>query len=133
MVEEWVVLAGALAAGFAVGALTVLLLSLRRQRPAPEPTTEVIPHGPRPAEPGAPPSAPAAGPAGHLGAPQRVPLSPHDATVPLEWAERAHPGAGPVPGRARGVCSGCGTAINVSMRRPVRVACPECGNTRLLS
>lgn len=53
------------------------------------------------------------------------------APVPTEWARRQ---VGPLePGRAKGVCSGCGTALSVSMARPLRIACPECGRTRLLA
>lgn len=52
-------------------------------------------------------------------------------TVPSEWARRL---VGPLePGRAKGVCSGCGTSLSVSMQRPLKIACPVCGRTRLLA
>ena len=63
--------------------------------------------------------------------PTLPPLPPGPPNVPTEWARRQ---VGPLePGRVRGICSGCGTTISVSRRRPLRVACPVCGRTRLLS
>lgn len=60
-----------------------------------------------------------------------VPEMSAPSTVPTEWARRH---VGPVEaGRVKGVCSGCGTAITISKVRPVRIACPVCGRTRLLS
>lgn len=60
-------------------------------------------------------------------APREEPPAP----VPSEWARRQ---VGPLePGRAKGVCSGCGTALSVSMQRPLKIACPVCGRTRLLA
>lgn len=53
------------------------------------------------------------------------------APVPTEWARRQ---VGPVePGRAKGVCSGCGANLSVSTQRPLRIACPVCGRTKLLA
>src|SRR5438552_18027581 len=55
-----------------------------------------------------------------------------ESAIPMEWAHR-HEG-GPAPaGRVRGVCSGCGTKLTVSNRKPLRIACPVCGRTRLLT
>jgi DNA-directed RNA polymerase subunit RPC12/RpoP len=51
--------------------------------------------------------------------------------VPTEWAKRV---TGPVePDRVKGICSGCGTRISVTTKRPLRIACPVCGRTRLLT
>jgi hypothetical protein len=51
--------------------------------------------------------------------------------IPSEWARRQ---VGPVEtGRSKGVCSGCGTSISVSNARPLRIACPVCGRTKLLA
>lgn len=56
---------------------------------------------------------------------------PPPAPVPSEWARRQ---VGPVdPGRSKGVCSGCGTSISVSNARPLRIACPVCGRSKLLA
>ena len=54
-----------------------------------------------------------------------------DSPIPTEWARRQ---VGPVEGgRMKGVCSGCGTSLSVSTARPLRIACPVCGRTRLLA
>lgn len=51
--------------------------------------------------------------------------------VPTEWARRL---VGPAPpGRMRGVCSGCGTTLSISTARPLRIACPVCGRTKLVA
>src|SRR5882672_1878867 len=63
------------------------------------------------------------------GAPASEPSSP---AVPMEWAQR-HESGPAAPGRVRGACSGCGTKLTVSNRRPLRIACPVCGRTRLLT
>jgi hypothetical protein len=56
-----------------------------------------------------------------------------ESAIPMEWAQR-HEGGGPAPpGRVRGACSGCGTKLTVSDRRPLRIACPVCGRARLLT
>lgn len=56
---------------------------------------------------------------------------PPPSPVPSEWARRQ---VGPVePGRTKGVCSGCGTSISVTNARPLRIACPVCGRTKLLA
>lgn len=53
-----------------------------------------------------------------------------DSPIPTEWARRQ---IGPLDqGRMKGVCSGCGTHLSISQERPVRIACPVCGRTRLL-
>jgi DNA-directed RNA polymerase subunit RPC12/RpoP len=51
--------------------------------------------------------------------------------IPTEWARRQV--GPPEAGRAVGLCSGCGTRISVSRTRPLRIACPVCGRTRLLT
>lgn len=54
-----------------------------------------------------------------------------ESAVTTEWARRQ---VGPVDrGRQKGVCSGCGTHLSISQERPLRVACPVCGRTRLLA
>lgn len=53
-----------------------------------------------------------------------------DSPIPTEWARRLLGNLG--AGRTRGVCSGCGTHLSISQQRPVRIACPVCGRTRLL-
>jgi hypothetical protein len=51
--------------------------------------------------------------------------------VPTEWARRQ---VGPAPaGRTKGACSGCGAMLSVTNQRPLRIACPVCGRTRLLA
>ena len=51
--------------------------------------------------------------------------------VPSEWARRQ---VGPVePGRVAGACGGCGARLSVSTQRPLRIACPVCGRTKLLA
>lgn len=51
--------------------------------------------------------------------------------VPTEWARRQ---VGPVePGRVAGACGGCGARLSVSTARPLRIACPVCGRTKLLA
>lgn len=51
--------------------------------------------------------------------------------VPTEWARRQ---VGPVePGRTSGACGGCGARLSVSSARPLRIACPVCGRTKLLA
>ena len=51
--------------------------------------------------------------------------------VPTEWARRQ---VGPVePGRSAGACGGCGARLSVSNARPLRIACPVCGRTKLLA
>lgn len=53
------------------------------------------------------------------------------AEVPTEWARRQ---VGPVePGRTAGACGGCGARLSVSNARPLRIACPVCGRTKLLA
>lgn len=60
-----------------------------------------------------------------------VPPEPPASPIPTEWARRL---VGPLDaGRTKGVCSGCGTHLSVSTARPVRIACPVCGRTRLLA
>ena len=167
MVAEWLVLLGALAAGFALGALTIFVAGLRRRRPheadakpevvrldpppeeEPIVTLEPIEDDAPAAEPGfddhfgvsrhAPPAPtprppPAPAPArAPRGPPPRAPLpAPEPSTIPTEWAARATDAPLP-PGHVRGVCSGCGTPLSVGPRRPLRIACPECGRTRLLA
>lgn len=143
--EDWLVLVGALAAGFALGALTIFLAGLWRKRPRKaeeaelvrmevvsddEPVTHpfddhfgVSPNHPHPPRPAAAP------------APRSVQARPHlpASTVPTEWAARVTPATPLAPGHTRGACSGCGTMLSASPRRPIRLACPECGNTRLLA
>lgn len=54
-----------------------------------------------------------------------------DSPIPTEWARRQ---VGPLDnGRMKGLCSGCGTHLSISQERPVRIACPVCGRTRLLA
>ena len=54
-----------------------------------------------------------------------------ESPIPTEWARRQ---VGPLEGgRMKGVCSGCGTSLSVSAARPLRIACPVCGRTRLLA
>jgi DNA-directed RNA polymerase subunit RPC12/RpoP len=51
--------------------------------------------------------------------------------IPTEWARRQ---VGPAsPGRTKGACSGCGAMLSVSTQRPLRIACPVCGRSRLLA
>lgn len=51
--------------------------------------------------------------------------------VASEWARRQ---VGPVePGRVAGACGGCGARLSVSTQRPLRIACPVCGRTKLLA
>lgn len=51
--------------------------------------------------------------------------------IPSEWARRQ---VGPVePGRVAGACGGCGARLSVSTQRPLRIACPVCGRTKLLA
>lgn len=51
--------------------------------------------------------------------------------VQTEWARRQ---VGPLePGRTSGVCSGCGARLSVSTQRPLRIACPVCGRSKLLA
>lgn len=60
-----------------------------------------------------------------------MPADFEDSTVQTEWARRH---VGPLePGRVKGVCSGCGTQLSISKHRPLKIACPVCGRTRLLS
>lgn len=90
----------------------------------PEPAPAPPPRAPAPTTPPPPP---------HRGPPPRpyVPEMEQEGVVPTEWARRH---VGPLePGRVKGICSGCGTPISISKRRPIRVACPVCGRTRLLS
>lgn len=56
---------------------------------------------------------------------------PPPAPIPTEWARRQVGPAG--PGRTKGACSGCGAMLSVSNQRPLRIACPVCGRTRLLA
>jgi hypothetical protein len=84
-------------------------------------------------------------PAPHAAPPQRPPMrepppmkswaqqvmetSPRE--VPTEWARRQ---VGPTePGRTAGACGGCGARLSVSTARPLRIACPVCGRTKLLA
>lgn len=140
MAEEWLVLLGALAAGFALGALTIFVATLRRRRasepevvrlePVPDDAEDApfedhfgVAHAPRAKEKREAPAAV-----------QRPPVpDPGPTSVPTEWAQRAPDGAALPPGHVRGVCSGCGTPLSVGPRRPLRIACPECGRTRLLA
>ena len=151
----------ALLLGFALGVLAILVFRrrppaepapearrARRPRSAPEPTAvpvsgaraeswedvefEVVqddaPATPAPAA-SSPTRAPRPPPARAV-----QPLPPLDeveSSVPTEWARR-HVGP-PEPGRVKGICSGCGTPLSISLRRPLRVACPVCGRTRLLA
>lgn len=51
--------------------------------------------------------------------------------VPTEWARRQ---VGPAePGRVAGACGGCGARLSVSNARPLRIACPVCGRTKLIA
>ena len=51
--------------------------------------------------------------------------------VPTEWARRQ---VGPVEsGRVAGACGGCGARLSVSDTRPLRIACPVCGRTKLVA
>lgn len=170
--NEFLLLGGALAAGFALGMLVVAL----RRRPAERVQHEVLaevdpataaptlkagapegwdesfsvaePAAPRvaPLQPPSPPApsprAPPAPPAdpdarwrrpSSLGGESSPPPRPADEPggVPSEWARRQ---VGAVePGRSKGVCSGCGTMLSISDKRPLRIACPVCGRTRLLA
>lgn len=137
MAAEWLILLGALAAGFALGALTIFAASAFRRRPRPADEPEVVRLEPVEDDAPAPfedhfgvshaaPRAPA--PA----APRPAPHAPEASLVPTEWAARATD-APLAPGHVRGVCSGCGTPLSVGPRRPLRIACPECGRTRLLA
>lgn len=99
-----------------------------------EPPARAAPRAP-PRAPPAPQSPPPARPAPYRPPPPGRPIAPEMddpvGTVPTEWARRH---VGPLePGRVKGICSGCGTPISISTRRPLRVACPVCGRTRLLS
>jgi len=126
---DWLVVVGALVAGFAFGALALVLLAPRLGRaPAKAARDDDEPLDLPPLfEPRAP--APRQGPAAP-GA--RRPLTDEgERTIPSEWARRLS--GEPDAGRQRGVCSGCGTALSVSSKRPLRITCPECGRTRLLT
>ena len=139
MAAEWLVLLGALAAGFALGALTIFAASAWRRRPrAADVEAEVVRLEPVPDD------EPEEAPQDHFGVshaprapverppPRAAPPAPEASTVPTEWAARATDA--PLPqGHVRGVCSGCGTPLSVGPRRPLRIACPECGRTRLLA
>lgn len=147
----------ALLLGVAIGVLAMVLLRPRR-RAAPEATAhEVVEDDedetepfspPRPAARPGPPARRAAAPetefddsfgvaAREAQAPparDELPRPPMpdapEGGLPTEWAKRV---IGAVePGRVRGVCSGCGTALSITRRRPVRIACPVCGRTRVL-
>ena len=51
--------------------------------------------------------------------------------VQTEWARRQ---VGPVePGRVAGACGGCGARLSVSAARPLRIACPVCGRSKLVA
>jgi hypothetical protein len=118
-VADWLLLVAALVAGFALGLLVILPIRAaraRRDRKAPEESGGFEPedHFSIPAAP--PPPPPAAEP---------------QEGIPTEWARRA---VGPAEAdRARGVCSGCGTKLAVTKRRPLRIKCPVCGRERLLA
>lgn len=138
--EDWLVLVLALGGGFAVGALTIGLLALLRRR-APAKTKaepEVVPFeaveddAPAPFEPVEDHFGVTHAPRGNAPSQRVMSGRPLDESVaPTEWAARV---SGPLPpGHTRGVCSGCGTPLSVGPRRPLRIACPECGRTRLLA
>ena len=61
----------------------------------------------------------------------RTAPAPPPPPVPTEWARRQV--GPPEPGRTKGACSGCGAMLSVSDQRPLRIACPVCGRTRLLA
>lgn len=143
MVESDLLLLGvALLLGFVVGGGVVFAVLRRRGRDRePVQAFEVVedePARPAPARGEAswedeafsvPKPAPRPEPESELARPP-VPAM-EDSSIPTEWARRQ---VGPVePGRAKGVCSGCGTALSISKRRPLRIACPVCGRTRLLA
>jgi len=143
--------AGALFVGLALGILVVLPFSMRRRRkeilneviseeyPAANDRTPPLARGPRaevdfeqvdfgvaPDAPKAEAPRPRPGPAMM----PRTPPPPEDA-IPTEWARRL---TGPIEeGRAKGVCSGCGTMLSVGMQRPLKISCPVCGRQRLLT
>lgn len=125
---DWLLLAGALVAGIAAGAVLTLALERRRARrggPAEPVLTEV-------AEVAAPRPVVELAPVATAAAPQ-APAPPAGGSVVVsEWARRDDGGA-LAPGRTKGVCSGCGVPITVSTRRPLRISCPECGRSRLLA
>ncbi|HEX2022136.1 MAG TPA: hypothetical protein VHH36_05445 [Candidatus Thermoplasmatota archaeon] len=142
-------LAVAILLGFALGVLLMVVVrSLRRRGeeeaddPPPEPPVahELVeddaPFAPPPQRRPEPEfddsfgvaSAPAPPPRDELPPP---PVEMTQSAIPTEWAKRA---LGAVePGRVRGICSGCGTPLSVSKRRPIRIACPVCGRTRVLA
>lgn len=156
MALEWVIIAGALFVGLALGILIVLPFSMKRRRkeishevvaeefPAPSamrpPQVRRSPPPPERVEVEfqvedfgvaadplrADPPRPRAGPAMM----PRSPPPPEDA-IPTEWARRFTGEA--EAGRAKGICSGCGTKLSVGMQRPLRIACPVCGRQRLLT
>jgi hypothetical protein len=136
-VADWLTWGAGIAASLALVGLIVVVILLRRQEKPVE--LEVLgEEEPAPAAP-APVRLPA--PEDDLFSVAKDELHPRSLAarplpaskggVPTEWARRQ---VGPLePGRVRGMCSGCGTAISVSRNRPIRVACPVCGRTRLLS
>ena len=145
----------ALLLGFSLGVLALLVMFRKRGAPAAPQEPRGMPpptHDPPPVTPAQPswdevefeiveddepPRAtrPAPQPARPRPPPARAvqPLPPTESPgeIPTEWARR-HVGAAP-PDRVKGICSGCGTPLSISRRRPLRVACPVCGRTRLLS
>lgn len=149
--EDLLYLVVALFLGFALGAVAFLLF-FRKPAEMPEPVR--LPRGPpepsaarpRTLTPTAPrqeqewedvefavvdEDAPARPPPVRAAPPRPASPDMEDSAVPTEWARR-HLGA-LEPGRVKGICSGCGTPLSISTRRPLRVACPVCGRTRLLS
>lgn len=87
--------------------------------------------GPQRAAPAPPPARPPMRqpPAPKSWAQQVMESTPGD--VATEWARRQ---VGPVePGRTSGACGGCGARLSVSEARPLRIACPVCGRTKLLA
>lgn len=161
--NPYLVLGIALAAGFCLGLVVlfvvrrkpkdVVSLEIVEEVPAGEAAGFDEPHftiardAPAALVPPPTPSAPAAS-AARAPAPQAPPARPpmrlppgvHQSSweeqappdpIQTEWARRQ---VGPVePGRMKGLCSGCGTALSISLQRPIRIACPVCGRTRLLS
>lgn len=99
---------------------------MRAAPPAPAPPPRRAPPPPR-SEPPARAQARPAPP--KTWAQQAMEQSP--APIPSEWARRQ---VGPVePGRTAGACGGCGARLSVSDQRPLRIACPVCGRSKLLA
>jgi len=149
LTQDALLIGGAVATGLGVGAAFILVMRARRQTEeaaaadAPLPEFElvrepvqvpVISRDPAPHQADLRPLA-VVGPRGAMPLPPILrdarPPPPTPEPVPTEWARRQ---VGPAdPGRSKGACSGCGAMLSVSNVRPLRIACPVCGRTRLLA